>query len=272
VTDARLLVPAGGAWLGAAVATWAMSPSATMSERHETASRLLLACVLGAGTVLAMCAVPAVRRMHGQAPAILVAGLCLLLGAGSAALGAAVSTAAPLGAWVDAGATAVIRGEVAAEPEVRAVGPARAWQPATRSEVQLDAQRVSARGESIEVAVPVVLRLAPATPVPPPGTSVEVTGRLRAIPPRLGAVAALTLAGGSGIRVREGPGVVDRVAQSMRSGLRRSLGGVAARSGSLVAGLAVGDDSAQPPALAVAMRDSGLSHLTAVSGGIAGEQ
>lgn len=37
--------------------------------------------------------------------------------------------------------------------------------------------------------------------------------------------------------------------------------------GSLIAGLAVGDDSRQSTALREAMRDSGLSHLTAVSGG-----
>ena len=96
-----------------------------------------------------------------------------------------------------------------------------------------------------------------------------MTGRLREIPQRLGAVAALSVrgSGGGGITVLDDPGPVDRSAHAMRTGLRQSLDGAPPAAGSLVAGLAVGDDSWQPPDLAVAMRDSGLSHLTAVSGG-----
>ena len=198
---------------------------------------------------------------------VLVIG-CLLLGATSAAMASASSTAAPLAAWIDARATAVVSGEVAGEPLVRVSGSAPVWQSSSRVEVRLDAARVSARGESVEVDVPMMLSLGPEAVVPPPGTVIEVTGRLRAIPQRLGAVAALSVSGGpGGVDIHGPPGAVDTIAHAMRAGLRESLAGAPAAAGSLVAGLAVGDDSWQPPELATAMRDSGLSHLTAVSGG-----
>ena len=267
--DGRLLLPAGGAWLGAALATWALSLPQSMVARHEASARSL---VVGAGAVLLVAvipAVPAVRRRlapWGQS-VVLVIG-CLLLGATSAAMASASSTAAPLAAWIDARATAVVRGEVAGEPLVRVTGSAPVWQSSSRVEVRLDAERVSARGESIEVDVPMMLSLGPEAVVPPPGTVVEVTGRLRAIPQRLGAVAALSVSGGpGGVDVHGPPGAVDTIAHAMRAGLRESLAGAPPAAGSLVAGLAVGDDSWQPPELATAMRDSGLSHLTAVSGG-----
>lgn len=267
--DSRLLLPAGGAWLGAAVATWALSLPTSMVARHEASARSLL---LGLGAVILVAvvwAVPAARRRlarRGQSVVVVIG--CLLLGATSAAMASASATAAPLAAWIDARATAVVSGEVAGEPLVRVTGSAPVWQSSPRVEVRLDADRISARGESIEVNVPVMLSLGPDAVLPPPGTVIEVTGRLRAIPQRLGAVAALSVSGGpGGVDIHRPPGAVDTIAHAMRAGLRESLAGAPPAAGSLVAGLAVGDDSWQPPELATAMRDSGLSHLTAVSGG-----
>lgn len=267
--DGRLLVPAGGAWLGAALATWALSAAPSLAQRHEASTRGLAAGVIAMLAVVAVPAIPAARhRLSRRGGAIVLAAGCALLGASAAALATASSSAAPLAAWIDARATAVVRGEVAGEPIVQIVGSAPVWQSSSRTEARIDAHRVSARGESVDVAVPIILRLPPGVDVPSPGSVIEVTGRLRAIPQRLGAVAALTVAGGAGrITVLGTPGTVDRIANSMRTGLRRSLDGAPPAGGSLVAGLSVGDDSWQPPALAVAMRDSGLSHLTAVSGG-----
>lgn len=63
------------------------------------------------------------------------------------------------------------------------------------------------------------------------------------------------------------PGLLATMANSVRGGLREALEGSDPRAAALVEGLAVGDESAQPPGLADQMRASGLSHLTAVSGG-----
>jgi competence protein ComEC len=71
----------------------------------------------------------------------------------------------------------------------------------------------------------------------------------------------------SSIEVISAPGFIDSLAASMREGLTRSLIGIDERGGSLVAGLAIGDESALPGELRDQMRLSGLAHLTAVSGG-----
>ena len=267
--DGRLLVPAGCAWLGAALATWVLSLPPSMTARHEAGSRALAVGVCAMIAIAIVPAIPSLRRRLGRrGPSAVLAAGCVLLGVNAAALALTSSTALPLASWVDARVTAVVRGEIAGEPLVRVVGSAPVWQSSSRVQVRLDAHRVSARGESVDLAVPIILSVGPDTPVPPPGTVIEVTGRLRAIPQRLGAVAGLTLSGGEsgGIAVLGPPGMVDRVAHAMRTGLRQSLAGAPPAGGALVAGLAVGDDSWQPPELAVAMRDSGLSHLTAVSG------
>ena len=69
------------------------------------------------------------------------------------------------------------------------------------------------------------------------------------------------------IEVLAAPGFVDSLAHTMRIGLDDALSGVDKRGGSLVAGLAIGDESALPGELKDQMRVSGLAHLTAVSGG-----
>lgn len=268
--DGRLLVPAGAAWLGAALATWSLSVPYSLVTRHELSSRVLAVCVTAMIAVATVAAIPGChRRLQRRGRTLILALGGALLGANAAALAVTSVTAAPLASWIDARATAVVLGEVAGEPLVRVAGSAPVWQSSSRIEVRLDAHRVSARGESVHLAVPIILRLGPESVVPPPGSTIEVTGRLRAIPQRLGAVAALSVSahGESGLSVLGPPGAVDRIAHAMRAGLRRSLDGAPPAGGSLVAGLSVGDDSWQPPDLAVAMRDSGLSHLTAVSGG-----
>jgi competence protein ComEC len=65
---------------------------------------------------------------------------------------------------------------------------------------------------------------------------------------------------------REGSPVA-RSASRVRDSLRRVAdGSMGAADGSLFTGLAIGDDGRQPAAMVTAFRDSGLSHLTAVSG------
>ena len=195
---------------------------------------------------------------------------CVLLGSVAAALAIASSSAAPLVAWIDARATAVVSGEVAGEPLVRVLGSAPVWQSSSRVEVRLDAHRVSARGESVDLAVPIILTAGSRGGRAPAGDG-DRGDRSAARDP-----AATRRRRGARLS-REGRRRHHRPGDSRRGGPDRArhAHGPAARPwterrpprGSLVAGLSVGDDSWQPPDLAVAMRDSGLSHLTAVSGG-----
>ena len=65
---------------------------------------------------------------------------------------------------------------------------------------------------------------------------------------------AAAITGVADIRSVSQPGVVDSMADSMRNGLREALMGIDPRSGSLVSGLAIGDESAMPDQLRDQMR------------------
>ncbi len=58
-----------------------------------------------------------------------------------------------------------------------------------------------------------------------------------------------------------------RAAQAIRESLARSLPDAPPGGSALVAGLAIGDEQHMSPELVEQMRNSGLAHLTAVSGG-----
>ena len=96
------------------------------------------------------------------------------------------------------------------------------------------------------------------------GSRVEVRFRVTAYEPWRSpglAVRALSLSGA------DPPGVVLAGVDRMRSSLQDVLGCCDRDAGALLAGLAIGADERQSDSLQEAMRRSGLSHLTAVSGG-----
>ena len=266
MTDGRLLLPAGAAWLGSAVVAWRLGEVPTVAARHEAAVIVLAgsAVVLAAGLVLAAAA------LRSSVEVSLLVGLTLVflaIGALGTAGRTATWTADPVAGWVDQRATAVVQGRVATEPVLREVSGRSAWGAARWWELRLAAEAVSARGARVDVRVPLVLRLPEASRAPPAGSRIGVRGRLGPAPGRSGAAATLTSEPAMSWVLLEAPGLQDRIAQAMRAGLRASLWHTASEPGALVAGLAIGDESGQPPDLTAAMRDSGLSHLTAVSGG-----
>lgn len=79
--------------------------------------------------------------------------------------------------------------------------------------------------------------------------------------------AAAVLQAQGPVEVVAGPSWIPRIIHAVRTGLRDSVAGAPADAAALVVGLAVGDESTQPEGFGEAMRVSGLSHLTAVSGG-----
>ena len=109
---------------------------------------------------------------------------------------------------------------------------------------------------------PVLLRLGDDTITP--GTEVRVTARAGPGDPLRGYAAVLAT---DSLEILGEPEPIMVIANAVRGGLRTALDGADPRAAALVEGLAVGDESAQPPELADEMRASGLSHLTAVSGG-----
>ena len=130
-------------------------------------------------------------------------------------------------------------------------------------DVRAHAESVSTAAGTWELGAPVMIRMSPAD-APPIGARVSVTGSLREGDPLRGLAA---LVDAERVIVIDSPGVLGGLANAVRGALRVSLEGAPADAAALVEGLAVGDETAQPPALADQMRIAGLSHLTAVSGG-----
>lgn len=97
-----------------------------------------------------------------------------------------------------------------------------------------------------------------------PGQRISARGRLSATEPTDRAVAVFS-ARSSPTSVAE-PGVVQRAASALRTGLAEASVGGPGDSGALLPGLVVGDVSAMPPALTEDFTTTGLTHLTAVSG------
>ena len=98
-----------------------------------------------------------------------------------------------------------------------------------------------------------------------PSTRIRITGRLRT-PRGDGTPDAATLSVHRPPDVLAGPNAWQRLAGRLRQGLRDACAHLSADPRGLVPGLVIGDVSQEPESLSTAFRDTGLTHLTAVSG------
>ena len=255
IGDARLVVPAISAWF----------VSLGVQLVPEWSGGWLSARVTLLG-VLAMLVVFASWRWRPDWRGVIAMSLITAAGAGALAfMHMSAIRAEPLSSWAKVGASAEILGVVTSPVLRREVSDVAVWQSGEVYEVRIAVSSVRARGELWSTAVPMLVRLDSPSQAPPPGAEVRWRGRLMEAR-ELESFAAGFLAKGAADVLSE-PGVIDRLAQSMRVGLRQSLQGLPPNGAALVAGLAVGDESDQPELLTEQMRASGLAHLTAVSGG-----
>ena len=97
-----------------------------------------------------------------------------------------------------------------------------------------------------------------------PSTRLRITGRLRPAPDDKPDAATLSVHRPP--EVLAGPNALQRLAGKLRQALRDACADLPADPRGLVPGLVIGDVSQEPPSLAIAFRDTGLTHLTAVSG------
>lgn len=271
--DRRLLLPAAAAWLG----SLAVQVAAVRALIPAIAIGVL---VVAGGALAAVTSVSCLRREArsggvrcGRAWSLLLrwrwslalAIIALVLGGASAAIHRAELDQQPLATWTQARLTADVTGVVTTPVRSRSVTGGAIWAPTEVFEQGMATTTVWVRGTGIELQQPMVLRLESPSLALPQGTQARWRGRL--LEPQDDAPIAGLLLVSRAPAVLRPPGPVDAVANSMRSGLVTALDGLPVDGAALVAGLAVGDESLQTPELADAMRASGLSHLTAVSGG-----
>ena len=245
MTDLRLVAPALSAWAASIAVLLGLSSVDALETRNALASRLMLTVV-----VIATVSTIALRRRHG-----------LVVTIGAVAV-SAVAAAAQVSAWSTPALAPFLGSQVQMSGVVD--GPPRE----SLGVVYVPVTSQSFTGEnagSVGIHIPVSVTLARFSPIPNPGTSVLVSGILR--PAGSSVTTAAYLRSTEPMVIVDQPGVIDRAAHSVREALHASLPMQPAGGSALVAGLAIGDETTMSPMLVEQMRMSGLSHLTAVSGG-----
>lgn len=187
--------------------------------------------VLAHGLLVAACVVAVALGVHVQA-----------------------SARAPLEALAEAGATARLTGRVVSEPRPAAFGGDLRW--------VLSVESVTARGTTVRTTGSVEVTAPP--PAPAYGATVATSARLR--PDEPGRDTAARARAEEAVVVAP-PGAVLAGTQTLRSALLEVTAHLSPQARGLVPGAAVGDTTRVPPELTEAMRVTGLTHVTAVSGG-----
>ena len=239
------MVPlAGSAWAAAWLGTW-HTPGAW--------------AVAGIGVAVASTLAVLRRSAQCLAAAVLIAGLAAVGGVLAYRL-----SAGPVASL--AGQRAAVAAELMIRTDLHSLGGSGirgAYGTARTTVVE-----VAGRGETINVHAPVLVVVTGAALEPwsrlPVGSRVEVSGRLDA-PDRGSDLAAI-------LRVRSAPLLVQpasaplRVVERVRQGLRDAVAHRRSEPRALVPALVLGDTSAMTPELMEDFSDTGLTHLTAVSG------
>lgn len=239
-TDLRLVPAALAAWATAWGLTSALGPSAL-----ESAVMVATVAPLVAGVVAV------VQRGSIATQALLVLGTVVAI-ALSVQLHA--DRQAGVVALAQQRAEAVFAGRVVSDSRQGAFGAGETW--------LLDVDAVTARAVTTSTRARVeVTTMAPA---PPYGARVVVEAGLS--PVRPGATQAARASGTVAEVVRAPPAAL-RTTNAMRSALLDVTADLSPQARGLVPGIAVGDTSRLPEELADAFQVTGLTHLTAVSGG-----
>lgn len=202
------------------------------------------------------------RRRLG--PTARVALVLLALGAASVAVRVAQLEAEPLAHWAEQSRHVEVVGTLTTDPVLSLRG-SFGGMDALQVRVDLRVGRVTSGPENIEARAPVLvigsatgwedLRL---------GDHVGVSGVLRPAP-RSRPLAALLLAGSPPEHLADESPLLSG-AERMREGLRHAVRGTSGDVQGLLPALVVGDTGALSSRLVADLRDSGLAHLTAVSG------
>ncbi len=267
--DLRLLFPAIGLWIGVAATFFFTGQDPDPVVRNASAKLVFTLLVLGIAVFVAwLLVIWRMRPVELQSNVLRVRGIFtvfVFLGCVVSALQISAQSSDPLASWINEKPVAQISGVISTEVQTRATSTAAVWKAPEMQVVSLASEEITVGEATYSIELPFTVEVDAGVVIPPPGTSVVITGKLGQSY-RYGNFAA----GVSSVELIEvvgEPGFVDALAHTMRGGLSTALAGIDDRGGPLVAGLAIGDESALPPELKDQMRLSGLAHLTAVSGG-----
>ncbi len=166
-----------------------------------------------------------------------------------------------------AAAHAVVRAELVttSDPQTRQGQTSGSRRTDDQWQLDASASRIERSGSApVLLDLPVRLLTTDDVETLLPGTHVIVSARVLPADPLRGRAATMVA---ESIQVTADPPVLQGIAGAIRSSLRASVHDRPPDAAGLLPGLVVGDTSGVPADLDRAMRDSGLSHLTAVSGG-----
>lgn len=267
-SDVRLLMPALAAWsLLAVTLTWPTGPRWIVAGFLVGAVVVLLVVGrglrlglgrgfgLGRGRVRGRPFDPGQGRRRGLLLMVGVALLVQMAGNGQHALRG-------IGDLEDlTAARAVVTVEATVTSDPRQLAARGSGDPVVL--VKAQAHRVDGRGRSTPAYAPVSLRGDAALLALKWHDTVRLRGRLAPPLPGYPEVAVLRV---SDDQVTQRAGVIARVAEHLRAGLRTAVDPTPADARGLLPGLVIGDTSRTPPDLTEAMQATGMTHLTAVSG------
>lgn len=241
-----------------AAATWISAYTATHLPQHAAA--ISAVCWLLAIAALGALAIP--RSREGRRALWVVVGVVAFAAGGAAASHVAMAQPAREAVVqldLAGGRAIVVHASVTGKVERRVDGSLAFDAVATR---------IEAGASSSVTRADVVVRVHPAQVGDPERLDVgaEIIAHGTAGPGRAGDRAVLTVTASRGVDVTQAPVGPARIVASLRRGLVAATAGLPGDGAGLVPGLAVGDTSAVSPTLDAAMKESSLSHLTAVSG------
>ncbi|GAA6527141.1 ComEC/Rec2 family competence protein [Intrasporangium sp. DVR] len=258
--DARLLVPVLVSWPAVAFVALVVPTAWVWSSA-------LVAAIGSAAVALAQ-----PRSVWLRLTGLTLAVLALLLAAASGHR--ALREVGPLTELAEEQAVVTVRGTVALEPRALGEWPPAAAGPgsAARDEgsrdpvvlVHIDVHEVEGRGRVSVVSAPILVVGDLSWAGARWRGDVEAVVRLSAAEPGDQVVAVARPK--QPLALRGQPGPVFRAADSVRAGFREATAGLSPDARGLVPALVIGDTSRTPPDLTEAMLDTGMSHLSAVSG------
>nr|WP_240720089.1 ComEC/Rec2 family competence protein [Pseudarthrobacter sp. NamB4] len=272
-TDVRLALPAAAVW-GASIAGLWLQPAPLAG----------LCCALIAFAVLLLCRArrqpsPGCRRrpsagMTGQSSArrsfLATGAAAFFLAAAAAAHSAVASThrfEGPLSEAVAAGKSVVAVVEVGGIPRAL-TAPNQAGPPA-RWSVPVRTRDISTGGVQLRTRAQMVVMGSGGWASLVPGQLVRVTGKLRPPDPGREEAAVLTASSGPGSVAAGHPGstaMLQGAVRELRERFVAAASFLAPDPRGLLPGMVTGDTSALDEGLKAAMKNVGMTHLTAVSG------